>query len=145
MLVIDGKINPRFDGNGPSRNIRNGTGVTTGGSVSIAISEEPVSFGVFARLFRDRLKCPNALYFDGSVSQVRIAGQFRPAFGARPGRCWASIAPAVAAHAGCAVFQQLVVDAVEKRFEARIDDVGRYADRRPAIATFGIVAFDKHA
>ena len=32
----------------------------------IAISEEPVSFGAFARLFRESLKAPNALYFDGS-------------------------------------------------------------------------------
>ncbi len=85
MLVIDGKINPRFDGNGPSRNIRNGAGVTKSERVAFAISEEPVSFGVFARLFRDRLACPNALYFDGSVSQVRIAGQIRPSFSPRLG------------------------------------------------------------
>lgn len=85
MLVIDGKLNPRFDEDGPSRYIRNGIGVTKAGRVAIAISEVPVSFGAFARLFRDHLKCPNALYFDGSVSQLRIAGQFRPAFGPRLG------------------------------------------------------------
>ena len=85
MLVIDGKLNPRFDEDGPSRNIRNGVGVTKAGRVAIAISEVPVSFGAFARLFRDHLKCPNALYFDGSVSQLRIAGQFRPTFGPRLG------------------------------------------------------------
>jgi uncharacterized protein YigE (DUF2233 family) len=29
-----------------------------------------VSFGVFAKLFRDTLKCPNALFLDGSISSV---------------------------------------------------------------------------
>lgn len=81
MLVIDGKLNPKFDDDGPSRNIRNGIGVTASGSVAIAISEEPVSFGVFARLFRDMLGCPNALYFDGSVSRLRVTGEKRDLFG----------------------------------------------------------------
>ena len=41
------------------------------------------------------------------------------------GRCSASIAPANSRLAGDgAIPQQLVVDAVEKRFEARVDDVG---------------------
>ena len=30
-----------------------------------AISEEPVNFHKFARLFRDRLGCENALFLDG--------------------------------------------------------------------------------
>lgn len=81
MLVIDGKLNPKFDDDGPSRNIRNGIGVTADGHVAVAISEEPVSFGTFARLFRDPLKCPNALYFDGSVSRLRVPGQSRDTFG----------------------------------------------------------------
>lgn len=81
MLVIDGALNPKFDDNGPSRNIRNGIGVTREGLVAVAISEEGVSFGAFARLFRDELKCPNALYFDGSVSRLLISGEKRDNFG----------------------------------------------------------------
>jgi uncharacterized protein YigE (DUF2233 family) len=81
MLVIAGAINPKFDDNGPSRTIRNGVGVMNDGRVAIAISEGPVSFGAFARLFRDDLKCPNALYLDGSVSRLRIAGETRDSFG----------------------------------------------------------------
>jgi len=34
------------------------------------ISEEAVSFGRFARLFRDALGCPDALYLDGTVSSL---------------------------------------------------------------------------
>jgi prepilin-type processing-associated H-X9-DG protein len=34
----------------------------------LAISEAPVTFHAFARLFKDRLNCANALFVDGSVS-----------------------------------------------------------------------------
>jgi uncharacterized protein YigE (DUF2233 family) len=33
-------------------------------------SEEPVNFHEFARLFRDQLDCPNALFLDGTVSSL---------------------------------------------------------------------------
>ncbi len=35
-----------------------------------AISDDAVSFGRFARLFRDRLGCREALYLDGKVSRL---------------------------------------------------------------------------
>lgn len=72
MLVIAGAINPKFNANGPSRYIRNGVGVLDGTHVLFAISEAPVSFGVFARFFRDGLHCANALYLDGSISRLYI-------------------------------------------------------------------------
>ena len=75
MLVFDGAINPLFDANGPSHYVRNGVGIVDAAHVVFAISNEPVSFGVFAGLFRDDLKCPNALYLDGSVSHLFQAGQ----------------------------------------------------------------------
>jgi uncharacterized protein YigE (DUF2233 family) len=68
MLVIDGQIHPRFEPDGTSRNIRNGVGVHQNGLAFFVISREPVSFGKFARLYRDGLNCKNALYFDGVVS-----------------------------------------------------------------------------
>jgi uncharacterized protein YigE (DUF2233 family) len=68
MLVIDGQIHPRFEPDGTSRNIRNGVGINQNGQVFFVISREPVSFGKFARLYRDGLNCQNALYFDGVVS-----------------------------------------------------------------------------
>lgn len=70
MLVIAGKLHPRFDPDGTSRNIRNGVGIAHDGKARFVISEEPVSFGKFARLFRDELGARNALYFDGSVSAL---------------------------------------------------------------------------
>ena len=70
MLVIDGKLHPRFKPDGDSINIRNGVGIAPGGKPLFVISTDPVSFGRMARFFRDRLKTRNALYFDGSVSSL---------------------------------------------------------------------------
>jgi uncharacterized protein YigE (DUF2233 family) len=69
MLVIDGELHPRLHHDGSSRRIRNGVGVRDGKALFV-ISEGPVSLGRFARFFRDVLKTPNALYFDGSVSSL---------------------------------------------------------------------------
>ncbi len=70
LLVIAGKLHPRFDPDGSSRNIRNGVGIARDGRARFVISEDPVSFGKFARLFRDGLGARDALYFDGSVSSL---------------------------------------------------------------------------
>jgi uncharacterized protein YigE (DUF2233 family) len=70
MLVTGGKLHPKFDPDGDSRYVRNGVGVDADGRTYFVISDEVVSFGKFARLFRDGLKTPNALYFDGSVSSL---------------------------------------------------------------------------
>lgn len=70
MLVIDGKVNPLFSPDGTSRYVRNGVGVNERGEAVFAISDAPVSFGRFARLFAGPLGCRNALYLDGSVSSL---------------------------------------------------------------------------
>ncbi len=70
MLVIDGAVHPRFEPDGASRYTRNGVGIDGQGRAVFAISREKVSFGKFARLFRDALQCKNALYFDGVVSAL---------------------------------------------------------------------------
>ena len=77
MLVIEGALHPRFSENGTSLHVRNGVGVANADTAWFAISDEPVSFGRFARLFRDRLGCPNALFLDGAVSSLwdRPAGR----------------------------------------------------------------------
>ena len=78
MLVIDGKLHPRFTAEGESRKGRNGVGLRDAHTVVFAISEDEVSFGAFARLFRDTLKCPNALFLDGgSVPTLYIPGGLR--------------------------------------------------------------------
>lgn len=70
MLVIAGALHPKISADGVSLQLRNGVGVDAGGTAWFAISDDPVSFGRFARLFRDRLKCDNALYLDGAVSRL---------------------------------------------------------------------------
>lgn len=70
MLMISGKLHPKFDHDGESLHIRNGVGVTAKGDALFVISGAPVSFGKLARLYRDQLKCDDALYFDGAVSSL---------------------------------------------------------------------------
>jgi len=71
MLVMNGRVHPRFDRRSTSLKARNGVGVRPDGKVLFAISQGEVSFDSFARLFRDALKCPNALFLDGgSVSNL---------------------------------------------------------------------------
>ncbi len=94
MLVINGRIHPKISDNGISRKIRNGVGVRGKTTVLFAISEQPVTFGEFARLFRDELGCSNALFLDGSISSLYAPGLRRsdgllpmgPMVGALPSR-----------------------------------------------------------
>ena len=77
MLVIDGRLHPAIQDNGPSLHLRNGVGVDSPDTAWFVISDDAVSFGRMARFFRDALGCPNALYLDGSVSSLwdRPAGR----------------------------------------------------------------------
>jgi uncharacterized protein YigE (DUF2233 family) len=70
MLVINGRIHPKFWEQGTSLKIRNGIGVKDPRTVVFAISEDPVTFSTFAKLFRDELDCTNALFLDGSISSL---------------------------------------------------------------------------
>ena len=82
MLVIDGALHPRFLEDGTSVYIRNGVGTSADGSRAVfAISNEPVNFHSFGRLFRDHLGVPNALYFDGNVSRLHAPALGRSDFG----------------------------------------------------------------
>ncbi|MEM1040775.1 MAG: phosphodiester glycosidase family protein [Pseudomonadota bacterium] len=72
MLVIGGKLHPRFLKNSDSLKIRNGVGVSADGkTIHFAISRQAVTFHAFGTLFKDALKTPNALYLDGTVSAIR--------------------------------------------------------------------------
>ena len=70
MLVIGGQLHPQIAPDGPSRKIRNGVGVDAAGRAHFVISEAPISFGKLARYYRDVIKAPNALFLDGTVSQL---------------------------------------------------------------------------
>jgi uncharacterized protein YigE (DUF2233 family) len=73
MLVINGRLHPRFDRNSASLKARNGVGVRADGKVIFAISQGEMSFDAFARLFRDGLNCPNALFLDGGSASSLYA------------------------------------------------------------------------
>jgi uncharacterized protein YigE (DUF2233 family) len=70
MLLIGGELHPRIQEDGPSRYIRNGVGVRDANTAYFVISSGVVSFGRFARFFRDELNCADALFLDGSVSSL---------------------------------------------------------------------------
>lgn len=90
MLVIDGKIHPKFSQTGMSYKMRNGVGVPDAHTAIFVISENAVNFYDFALLFRDGLKCANALFFDGTVSSL-----YSPELGRNDG--FAALGPMVGA------------------------------------------------
>lgn len=82
MLVIDGELHPRFLPDSDSTLLRNGVGVSEDGQRAVfAISNRPVTFHQFGRLFRDHLALPQALYFDGNVSRLHVPGLQRSDWG----------------------------------------------------------------
>lgn len=70
LLLVDGKLHPQIQDDGPSKAVRNGVGVDGSGKAHFVISDAPVSFGQLARYFRDEVKVANALYLDGQVSSL---------------------------------------------------------------------------
>lgn len=82
MLVIDGALHPRFLPDSDSVYVRNGVGTSQDGTRAVfAISNQPVNFHAFGRLFRDHLKLPQALYFDGNISRLYAPGLGRSDLG----------------------------------------------------------------
>jgi uncharacterized protein YigE (DUF2233 family) len=95
MLVIDGRLHPRFLPDSTSRYIRNGVGVSPDGTRALfVVSDRPVTFHEFGRLFRDMLGTPNALYFDGKVSRLYAPELGRDDFGFQMGPIVGLLAPA---------------------------------------------------
>lgn len=70
MLLVDGAINPNFDEASDSLKWRSGVCASSPQHVVFAVSQGPVSFHAFARLFRDGLACRDALYLDGTLSRI---------------------------------------------------------------------------
>jgi uncharacterized protein YigE (DUF2233 family) len=68
MLVIDGEIHPAFIEGSTDLKPRDGVGLSSPTQVHFAIAQGRVNFYDFARFFRDRLGCPNALFLDGGTA-----------------------------------------------------------------------------
>ncbi len=74
MLVIDGQLNDQFIDDSASLKWRSGVCAKTSHQVVFAVSEAPVNFHTFARLFKEELGCRDALYLDGTISQLYVEG-----------------------------------------------------------------------
>ena len=87
MLLIEGKLNDQFIDDSDSMKWRSGVCVKASTEVIFAVSETPVNFHTFGRLFRDELGCRDALYLDGTISQLYVDGSGyagAPAFMVKP-------------------------------------------------------------
>jgi uncharacterized protein YigE (DUF2233 family) len=72
LLVIDNVYNSIFKEGSENTNIRNGVGINEKGKVIFVISNEKINFYDFAQFFKEKLKCANALYLDGAISETYL-------------------------------------------------------------------------
>ena len=79
LLVRRGVLHPKLKEDSTHLALRSGVGVRAGKTVVLVISRDDVNLWVFAALFRDQLKCPDALYLDGFISALWAAGAGRDA------------------------------------------------------------------
>ena len=94
LLVMDGKIHPKFIKNGASKFVRSGVGISRDGLKAIfLISNQAVNFYHFASTFLDHLEIENALYLDGNISRLYSPKLNRIDFGFDIGPIIAVVAP----------------------------------------------------
>lgn len=77
MLLVEGKINKELNPNSSSRYIRNGVGITKTGDLHFVITKKRVTFYEFAKVF-EILKCTEALYLDGAISDMYFSKMRKP-------------------------------------------------------------------
>ncbi len=75
MLLTKGRIHPAFKRYSDSLFLRSGVGIDGKGNAVFAISKEKLNLHHFARLFRDELGASAALYLDGGISRIHLAGR----------------------------------------------------------------------
>ena len=87
LLLQGGQINPLFTPGSDNRVVRSAACVTTARDMALVRSHSAINFYDFARQLRDKLGCRDALYLDGSVSQLYPFdnGQLGPSFAAMIG------------------------------------------------------------
>ncbi len=92
MLVIDGKLHPKIAKAHSSAKARDGVCVREG-VVVFAITEGEAPFDTFERLFRDGLKCKNALFLDGGSAPALYVPS-----GSRTGNVLLGLGPMIAVY-----------------------------------------------
>jgi uncharacterized protein YigE (DUF2233 family) len=70
ILLRSGQINPLFTQGSDNRVVRNAACTVTTGTFALVKSRFPINFYDFARQLRDKLSCRDALFLDGSISQL---------------------------------------------------------------------------
>jgi uncharacterized protein YigE (DUF2233 family) len=85
MLIIDGKMHPKFFATSDSLKYRSGVCVNND-KTYFAVTQKPINFYYFAKFFQDELGCDNALYLDGTLSQLYYQGKIygAPFWNVRP-------------------------------------------------------------
>lgn len=73
MLLIDGKIHPKFKHGSTNLHLRSGVGIMPNGKVVFIISRGfETNFHDFAVIFKDVFGCDDALYLDGAISRMYL-------------------------------------------------------------------------
>ena len=70
ILLRNGQINSLFTQGSENRVVRNAACVITANEIALVKSRTAINFYDFARELRDKLGCRDALYLDGSISQL---------------------------------------------------------------------------
>lgn len=85
MLLIDGRLHPKFFSSSDSLKYRSGVCVQNN-KTYFAVTQNPINFYYFAKFFQDELGCDNALYLDGTLSQLYYQGKIygAPFWNVRP-------------------------------------------------------------
>lgn len=85
MLVIDGNLHPKFYESSDSLKYRSGVCVKDNNTY-FSVTQNPINFYYFAKFFQQELKCDNALYLDGTLSQLYYYGKIygAPFWNVRP-------------------------------------------------------------
>lgn len=70
LLVQNNTLHKAFTPKSKNIHIRNAVGILPNGDVCLVISKTKICFHDIASLFKEKLKCRNALYLDGFVSRL---------------------------------------------------------------------------
>ena len=71
MLLINGKIHPKFNKGSSNLHIRNAVGILPTGETIMVMSKKKINFYDLATYFKEQ-GCQNALYLDGFVSKTYL-------------------------------------------------------------------------
>lgn len=87
ILLRGGQINPLFTQGSENRVVRSAACVISASNIALVKNHSAISFYDFSRNLRDKLGCRDALYLDGSVSQLYPFdnGKLGPSFAAMIG------------------------------------------------------------